>query len=1094
MQLNFRLLALLMGLSLSCYSQSKLNYIHAADSIAKGFELHDNEEFAEAIKLYSYVSPGDTNYELAVYEKCLSLVSNEQYEEAATLALEGVEFKNSSEGQFYNLLGTAYDNLDQKEKAIDIYAKAIERFPFDHNLYYNRAVVYYDMEGQIANAYLDLKKAVEINPYHPSSHLMLAKIALNEEQYAQALLAIGFFLTLEPTTTRANAYLSTFNDAVSDKVEQESKNLTLEFQDDFKKINLLITSYASLRDDYRIPGKMKLPLNRQLHLTIDQAIKMKKRRGFWQNFYLPFYDEIMNNDYFEPFNYRLVSSSGSSKHQSLIKKKSKQIKAFVEYIGPKVKDIYSFHYIDYDETLDQVNFWFNERGNSVEAVGKKNNEGSPVGDYIFYYESGAVASRGVFKDGKRDGLWTFYYASGIVSGTQTYKEGASEGPDTDFYENGRTYITSSYEGGKRNGKTSVYNETGDLARSMYHKDGEINDSLVYYYPSGDVDYMLPMNIGIINGKATYNRPDGTIGSFYTWADDNRSGPFERYFTDGTTSVKGTYKEGELDGPYVSYYSNGNVREKGNYLNGIQTGKWEEFFYDGKMQETSTYDEKGKTTGIRETYDYNGLKKSTYEFLKGEMTSYIHYDREGNIIHQDKRKKGEFWFEYYTIDGVKTSEGTYVGDHREGLWKYYTKNGVLKSEESCNKKGETEGEAMTYYINGKVKSRKVYKEDEQDGYEVNFHDNGQMAEQGYYWNDKAYGTWKSYHEDGALSSVLFYVDNKYNGPQYWYNVAGELYLIEHFDMGVLVKTESCHADSTVYKSSERAMPVGFNARFYPNGQEVYKLEVAGKDLFGSAKWYYGTGQLSSEGQYLEGDRNGEWQWYFPNGKPSTIGTYSFGKRTGAWKAYYKNGQLSSLGTYENGNIHGEELSYHEDGKLAGKVNYFQGEINGKRYFYNYNGEIDHIRIYDQGRIIGYSHLGKDSKEVAVIPVNKETAEIVSYYPSGQISRTYQIKNGQFQGEYLEYNKDGSLRYQSTYIDDNREGIVKYFDKKGKLKREVNYVNGLLNGSYTKYYSNGKVKMKCNYVNDELHGIKEEYDANGTLTNKYEYKGGLLYEKL
>ncbi len=1084
---------LLMLLTLVSFGQDKFPYVYSTDSINKGISLHDEEKYEEAIKLYNYVLPGDTNYEWAVYEKCLSLVSNEQYEQGIEIAQRELQLKNENEGLFYNLLGTSYDELDKTEKAIEVYTAAIERFPMDYNLYYNRALVY-DKMDQIDNAYADFKRAVEINPYHPSSHLALANLALNEEQYAQALLAFGFYLTLEPTGDRANSNLVQFNNAVSDKIELKPREFTFESENDFKKINLLITSYASLRKDYKTPSDIDLPIIKQLHLAIDQSVKIKKRKGFWENYYLPFYDVIIDRDLFEPFSYRLLASSGSDKHQKILKKNLKDIKAYIGVLGPKIKEIYGVHHENYDETKPEIKYWFRDGSESVEAVGKVNDDNNPVGPYKFYYNSGSLSSEGVFNDnGERNDKWTYYHTNGSIAGTNIYKDGKLDGADIDYFENGQKSLESAFKDDLRHGVTSVYNQTGDLNRSMYHNNGKIDDSLVYYYTNQQVDYKLPMKEGIIDGKVNYYRADGSISSYYTWKEDQRDGPFEGYFLDAKVSEKGNYKNGKVDGDYVSYYPNGKIEKQGKYVEGTRVGKWEEFYYDGKPLETAVYDERGKTTGIRETYDYNGHKTTTFDYLKGEVISYRHYDRNGEVMHEDKRKKGQFLYKNYTLDGVLNTSGYYAGDHKEGEWKYYTDNGVLTLVENYNTDGQLHGELKSYHINGQLKRHTTYKNDTLQGYDVEYYDNGTIREHGYNWNGKSYGTWKKYYKDGTPSSVVFYVNGRYNGPQYWYNEAGELYMIEYYDMSLLLKSENFNSDSVIYKTHIVERPNGAAVRHYPNGQKKYEIPLAGDEFQGKAKWWYGTGQIETEGEYLTDQRHGEWKWYYPNGKLRTVGTYAFGVRTGEWKGLHENGKPRSIDRYENGELHGEALTYDGDGNLDTKTEYFQGEKNGKRYFYDYHGTVDHIRFYDQGRIIGYSYLGSDGKEVEMIPIAKETGEITSYFPNGKVSRKYELKNGMFVGDYYEYNPDGSKRYFANYENNNRNGKSSMYYSTGKIRNEYTYKDGDLHGEFTEYHKNGKVKRKGTYLNDDLHGIVEEYDVNGKLMNKYEYNGGSLYEK-
>ena len=55
-----------------------------------------------------------------------------------------------------------------------------------------------------------------------------------------------------------------------------------------------------------------------------------------------------------------------------------------------------------------------------------------------------------------------------------------------------------------------------------------------------------------------------------------------------------------------------------------------------------------------------------------------------------------WYKNDGKDGQLSSKGNYKDDKMEGLWKWYYKNGQLKSEEN--------------YINGEIISKKCWDED------------------------------------------------------------------------------------------------------------------------------------------------------------------------------------------------------------------------------------------------------------------------------------------------------------------------------------------------------------------------------------------------
>lgn len=1074
-------------------AQEKFPFIHSTDSIIKGVDLYDEGEYEKALPLFSQVPEGDTNYTLAIYEKALTLIELERYEEALHPLQKGITLNDSVDEDYFNLLGTAYDHLDRKEKSLEIYNLALDRFPMSYKMYFNRAVVYGGM-GEHEKQLADLKTAIEIHPFHASSHLALANFALAEEQYAQALLSLGYFLMLEPKSQRANDAIVFFDKAVSDNTDLEKAGVELSEKDDFEKINLLVKNYVALRDDYEIDSDIDLPLIRQMDLVVKQAIKKKKLNGFWENYYLPFYKKMYEEDYFEPMIYLSLITSGNSYHQKVIGKNVNDIKEFIQFAKTNLRELHGHHYLAYSPSNEKVMYHFSD-DNWLNGIGAVDKEMNPVGAYTLYYSTGALLGVGDFDDqGRKTGTWKYYHPSGRFKGTTNYKEGEKDGPVLEYHDNGNKYFDATYKMGHLHGITKVYAEEGYLDRQMHHVDGTIEDSLVYYFPHGTRRTYLPMKEGKVHGTARYFSSDGSLDSEFEYVDDQRQGPFVEYFFNKQVSRKGSFEENYYHGPYESYYPNGNLEAKGEYIEGSKAGVWESYYYSGKTSKHEEFDDKGKVSGLQQEFNRCGILTDKFVFSKGEIKEYASYAPDGSVIHEDKRKWGKFWYEGYSPEGILRTEGNYVGDHKEGVWKYYNSNGELTGIDNYNDDGDLHGNYERFYGNSTPERTAYFEHDTLKGYDVRYFSNGQMKEQGYNSAGKANGRWEIYFKDGSISIRNFYVNGSLNGPQYYFDPEGQLYAIKYYDEGVMQKIVGVDADTNELFVHEVNPLKGAQVYYYPNGMEMYHLDVQGDLLNGKALWKYGTGQKETEGQFLNDQRHGKWKWYYHNGQVQTEGQYVLGTRLGDWKSYYEDGTLKSETHYENGSAEGEYVSYHFNGKPDTRYTYDQGSIHGKRYFYDLEGKVDHIRFYDHGRIIGYSYLDKDGKEKPMVPLKMESGEVKSQFPNGKPSRQYVLKNGRFEGPYKEYSSNGKLRYESNYVNDELEGLVKHYYLDGKLREEINYLSGDRHGETKEYFKNGKLKRVAMYKNDKLHGEVKEYNEDGSLKTTYQYQNGSLYKKI
>ena len=114
----------------------------------------------------------------------------------------------------------------------------------------------------------------------------------------------------------------------------------------------------------------------------------------------------------------------------------------------------------------------------------------------------------------------------------------------------------------------------------------------------------------------------------------------------------------------------------------------------------------------------------------------------------------------------------------------------------------------------------------------------------------------------------------------------------------------------------------------------KVLVNGMDnevlVFG--RTFYENGQIRSEGNYNDGEKDGKWIQYYENGQIKWKGNYKGGKEEGKTTSYYKSGQIDSVGikfccsSWGNYSIKvGKWIWYYENGQIKKEKNY-DGEEN------------------------------------------------------------------------------------------------------------------------------------------------------------------------
>ena len=251
------------------YSQTKLIYMASGDALEKGIKAHDKENYKSALKYFNKIQEGDTNYHTGQYEIATTYFAMEEYQKSIDICKVEMEIENYNSTEFYNLMGNAYDELEDRENAIKTYTKGISIYPTYYRLYYNRAITYERMEEWQKSAN-DLMMSVRLNPYHYNSHYKLAELAKEEGEYTKAMLCYNSFLLIKASGNLE--FLSQYEDYLIDEYDSEPRGLELSTED-YSDIDEIIVSKAAMDKKYKTPNKLSLPIVKQNYLLFQELQK-----------------------------------------------------------------------------------------------------------------------------------------------------------------------------------------------------------------------------------------------------------------------------------------------------------------------------------------------------------------------------------------------------------------------------------------------------------------------------------------------------------------------------------------------------------------------------------------------------------------------------------------------------------------------------------------------------------------------------------------------------------------------------------------------------------------------------------------------------
>ncbi|NQY08113.1 MAG: tetratricopeptide repeat protein [Flavobacteriales bacterium] len=1063
--------------------------------IKDGYTALLDGDTTKAFELFNLINPNDSNYSISIELQASILNYQKKYNEIIDVVNLGLACDNEEEYNFLILKGNAYVQLEEYKKALAIYQEGVIKFPFNHIFSYNIAVAYKGMENYDKSIEY-LKKALAIYPFYPAAHRELGYIAMMEGKTSQALMAYVMSIILDPAADKSNEVLATMDAYVTQKTDMKSVGYDFpDDRDDFSEIDQVIKSYAALQKGYKVKSKADLNVIRQIQVMLETLEYDKSDKGYWMQFYVQFYKKLWKADMFESFSYFILKASKSETHKKLVSKKIKLTDEFSTWAGNAItsyfnslpievqgKSIITNHFYQSDETdcLSslgvekngvKVGCWYEIYANGkISSTGCFDDQGNAIGEFVYYDKKGEETKSFTLVDGKINGEYKLKYSSGSVFKTLTFKDDDIEGSSVEYHKAGGVFIERNYSGNEIQGEAKRYYSNGNIQYAIDYKDGELHGVLKEFYLDGKI-------------KEESNYVNGTI-----------EGESKEYYINGQLASIATYKDGELDGEATSYFINGQLKIKGVYEAGVLIGTKINYHSNGNLKGKVLFDENGKKSGVIEDFDFDGVKYSELDYTNGNVVGYRMYNKAGDIISEGAKQGGDFQFKGISPDGVLKTEGLYNSKGgKEGVWKYYDNNGNL-NEESEFEKGEQIGVQKTYHVSGDIKRLSHFEDGSFNGKYLEFYHNDVPKYKGVCVDNDLNGAYIEYADDGTIIKTLYYQNGQIHGKQLYYAVNGKVSHSVLYDYGDFI--EEVHYDTLEmpYDTVHFINLTGELRTKYPDGKANHVADYKNGVSNGKAAWYYGTGQVSLKGNYLNDERIGEWLSYYSNGQLAKRTNYKLGTIHGEVIKYHLNGKVDETYNYEYGTLVGTRKDFHDNGQLMVLIKYELGERHGKGTYYSRNGSIEHFRFYNYGKIIGYSHLGPDGKELPMIKIENETVEVKSYFKNGQLSRSYQIKNGDFTGDYLKFYESGKPYEKLYYLhDEAHKARIRYYEN-GKVWKTSPFVNGELNGTVKTYYNNGVLKSETPYVQSETHGVAKKYSRDGKLLlEEYFYDGGLFSSK-
>lgn len=1062
---------------------------NSGDVIATAAKKFNEEKYKEAVALYKTIPRNDTNYVSSRYQLALTYMLDSNYADAMKTCEHALQFNNMEhELDLMTIYGSVLDDDGKSERAIRVYDSALLKYPNSVDLRVNKGITLIRMK-KYNEAEGIFKKLLLENPFYTSAHFRLAQCALFKGQVVPAMYSLFTYLLTNPKGSQSITAIR-----ILDNIAKGTEDV-MKYVDDrkqpeesFQGTEQIILSKIALDPKYKQLTDLNDPIIRQLQVLMEKSRYDAADPNFWMQYYVPFYQAIYENKYFEPIVVYAFSNVDLESIQRYLKRNEKEVKKAGAFATDMLAGIRTTRELN-AEKRKKAPVLYHFSDGELYAKGTLNEKEALTGKWDFYHANGNIKATGTYNpEGKKEGEWKYYFQNGKLSGVDHWTNGVQKGEDLIYNSRGLVTSRSYYQNGKLEGKKETFYGIGQIYAATHYKADQKNGAYTQYYSNGLVRIEANYDKDELHGPYKSYHRNGTLETEAGYQAGELHGPYKSYYDNGQLSFTGTYQNGKLQGPASFFHKNGQLKKKRKFVNDLAEGLDEEFDAEGKLIEKINY-VNGKADGKAEYYD-EGRLFSIFEFEKDVLIRAVYFDKAGKEIASSARRNKKIDLTIYTAEGFPYTKVTYNdASEKMGAETYYHTN--RKVREVNNYTGHRlNGTSKGFYASGTREFEIGYADDEKEGLVVLYHPNGKVKTQGWYSEGMMTDTWTTYNEKGTLTTRADYASNDLNGVRESFNAGGKLEDEEVFESGWL---QALHQYDTLGNRMHTST--------FTNGKGAYKL-------------LHYNGKTRLEGMYVNGDYEGEYKGYYFNGSPFYVKTYKKGMLDGSYTEFFPNGKKIVEGQYKMDQREGKWLYYTEEGWKWKEENYLNGELNGKVYNYFPNGKIEREFEYRDGSrngitkrysedgqlvsvfhyrndvITGYSYNDKNNQLVPVIALPGGNGKVQTFFSNGNKSSEMQFEAGQLVGDLQVYHSNGKLYYFSPERYSSTEGTIKEYYMNGNIRKELPCADDNTHGPYKEYHENGKLKEEGMFYNGSQHGTVRFYNAAGQQTETREYYYGLL----
>jgi tetratricopeptide (TPR) repeat protein len=208
----------------------------------------------------------------------------------------------------YIIWGSALDEEGKWKQSLQVYEEGLQYFPSEYLLHYNQGFTLYRNQ-QYPAAELAFSRAIEANPTHPGSHLLLGLTEQAMDRRTGTILPLCIFLLLEPQSERSGSAWETLAGMQVRNLNRSGKQARQDgsgiFEGNIRKLDeraeeALLAAQSTPLSDTSMLARFALRNSLLFNALPDS---LSGDTGIWHQLYLPFFKALASSGQSEAFSY-----------------------------------------------------------------------------------------------------------------------------------------------------------------------------------------------------------------------------------------------------------------------------------------------------------------------------------------------------------------------------------------------------------------------------------------------------------------------------------------------------------------------------------------------------------------------------------------------------------------------------------------------------------------------------------------------------------------------------------------------------------------------------------------------------------------------